>query len=98
MSTETYVSTLPGCDICKMRGQTAEAHYDGKTKDGPWAYMCEADYLVNGVGLGTGKGQRLIVGEKPKVDRAAAVHAAIAAGDLDALEDAVGDGDLAEYL
>jgi len=50
------VAVLPKCDFC---AQTAA--YDGKTRMGPWAYMCEAHYVQHGVGLGTGRGQRLEV-------------------------------------
>jgi hypothetical protein len=37
------------------------AEYDGKTTEGPWAYMCGAHYSKYGMGLGTGVGQRLIL-------------------------------------
>lgn len=50
------VAVLPKCDFC---AQTAA--YDGRTRMGPWAYMCEAHYVQHGVGLGTGRGQRLEV-------------------------------------
>lgn len=55
---EVNVPVLPLCDIC---GE--EAHYDAKTKLGYWAYLCEDCYKVLGVGLGLGRGQRLIVAE-----------------------------------
>jgi hypothetical protein len=66
MATEVKVSQLPGCDICKYVGPppgkpAQEAAYDGKTKEGPWANMCEYHFTQYGVGLGTGKGQRLIL-------------------------------------
>lgn len=54
--TTTEVRSLPNCDFCG-----AEAHYDAKTNMGPWGYMCEAHYRTHGIGLGLGKGQRLIV-------------------------------------
>jgi len=44
------------CDFC---GDTAK--YDGRTKLGPWAYMCQECFKRHGIGLGLGKGQRLIV-------------------------------------
>lgn len=54
---------LPLCDFCTMTGdpdrQTAK--YDGKTKMGPWAYMCEPHFQRYGSGLGTGVGQMLVV-------------------------------------
>ena len=58
MSDEVTVPTRPKCDLCGDN----PAGYDGKTKSGPWAYMCEGCWRVHGVGiLGTGFGQRLIV-------------------------------------
>jgi len=58
MSTEVEVITLPKCDFCGHN-----AGYDGKTKMGPWANMCPNCFTDYGVGLGTGKGQRLILKE-----------------------------------
>ena len=43
------------CQLCYSKTATV----DGKTKMGPWAFMCEACHTVFGVGLGVGKGQRL---------------------------------------
>ncbi len=48
------------CDFCKQKGKSEKAIYDGKTKFGPWAGMCEEHFRENGIGLGLGKGQRLI--------------------------------------
>jgi len=42
---------------CQFCGN--EAKYDGRTKYGPWAYMCENCFETRGVGLGLGKGQKL---------------------------------------
>ncbi len=57
-----YVTALPDCDICThLRGERAAAAYDGATIQGPWANMCEADFGRYGVGLGRGRGQRLVV-------------------------------------
>ena len=55
LTAEVRVPKLPTCDFC-----SAEAEYDGKTVMGPWAYMCRAHFEVLGVGLGLGKGQRLV--------------------------------------
>lgn len=52
--TETYVEKLPKCDFCEET-----AAYDGRTKMGPWAYMCELHFKAYGVGLGVGRGQKL---------------------------------------
>jgi len=53
--TEVYVEKLPKCDFCDK-----PALYDGKTIMGPWAHMCEEHFKQYGVGLGTGRGQKLI--------------------------------------
>lgn len=58
--TTVIMSSIPLCDICKSENITIPAAYDGKTKYGPWAYMCEEDFQVFGVGLGTGKGQKFV--------------------------------------
>ena len=50
------VDALPKCDFC-----SAEAHVDGRTVAGPWAYMCVIDSVLHGVGLGLGSGQRLVL-------------------------------------
>ena len=65
--TEVIVSTLPNCDF--NHSQTTKAEFDGKTTMGPWANMCEAHFGLFGVGLGTGKGQRLIVREKEETTK-----------------------------
>ncbi len=54
--TTVEVESLPLCDFCGT-----EAHYDGKTILGPWGFMCDLHFASHGTGLGTGKGQRLIV-------------------------------------
>ena len=53
-----YGTELPVCDYPHASDRPSAA-YDGKTTSGPWAYMCEACFRTHGVGLGTGKGQRL---------------------------------------
>jgi hypothetical protein len=54
---ETYVTKKNKCDFCEK-----QAHYDGRTNQkGIWAYMCEDHFRQYGVGLGLGKGQRLIL-------------------------------------
>ena len=50
------VYTLPDCDFCGD-----EAHYDGRTKLGPWGNMCGDCFHVHGIGLGLGRGQELVV-------------------------------------
>ena len=101
MSDQTYVTNYPDCDICAAGDIKSEAHYDGKTIEGPWASMCDGHFLIHGRGLGTGKGQHLIVGDKPvdsDEDIRRRVREALEAGDFDAAEEAMGDGDPADYL
>lgn len=68
MGDVAYIPEAVACDICNMQGEEVKAEYDGATIHGPWAYMCEMHFQALGVGLGTGKGQKLIVGERPKKD------------------------------
>jgi hypothetical protein len=60
----TKVAVIPDCDIHKyvLHDEIpVPAKYDGKTKRGPWANMCEECFQVHGVGLGLGRGQELIL-------------------------------------
>lgn len=57
MSDKVFVSSLPDCNF----HPGVKAAYDGKTVHGPWANMCEACFGSLGVGLGTGRGQRLVL-------------------------------------
>ena len=57
LHTEVRVPQLPKCDFCSK-----QAKYDGKTRMGPWAYMCPTHFRMYGVGLGLGRGQKLIIG------------------------------------
>jgi len=63
MSTKVIVATAPTCDIHQYEKgvEGVVAKYDGKTKRGPWANMCEECFGTHGIGLGTGRGQELIV-------------------------------------
>jgi len=47
------------CNFCHC-----VATYDGRTVFGPWAYMCDEHFAHYGVGLGTGKGQKLIYSDE----------------------------------
>ncbi len=102
MADEAYVTALPTCDIhWHTRNERVSAAYDAKTISGPWANMCADCFQAYGVGLGTGKGQRLILGTQPAPDPErlrSQILAAISAGDLAMAEDLIGDGDLGEYL
>lgn len=55
------VASIPPCDIHKSRGETVDAVYDGATVAGPWAYMCDDCMGRYGIGIGTGRGQRLVL-------------------------------------
>lgn len=61
--TEVKVARLPLCDIDSTHGPAA---YDGKTHGGPWGNMCEPCFAEYGIGLGLGKGQKLILIEDKK--------------------------------
>ena len=54
--TEVTIPKLPDCDFCGD-----EAHYDGRTTLGPWANMCQQHFMEHGIGLGLGRGQKLVV-------------------------------------
>lgn len=54
----------PNCDFCKLEGKTEPAEYDGRTAIGQWAFMCQYHFDQYGVGLGTGKGQKLVLPTK----------------------------------
>lgn len=56
MSTQITLDKLPQCNFCPNT-----AHYDGATLMGPWAYMCDDHYACYGIGLGTGRGQELVL-------------------------------------
>jgi uracil-DNA glycosylase len=102
MSREAYVSELPACDICKHeQDRITEAHYDGRTTTGQWANMCDVHFATRGIGLGTGRGQKLIVGEKPvetEERKRRKIREAINQGDFDAAEELIGDGDPADFF
>jgi hypothetical protein len=51
----------PDCDLCAAEGRKRPAAIDGATTMGPWAYLCIEHYDRYGVGLGMGKGQRLLI-------------------------------------
>ena len=70
----TIVDQLPLCDlhhaydptngvaINPPNNEQVYARYDAQQRyDSRWAYMCEDHFTAVGVGLGTGKGQRLIL-------------------------------------
>jgi hypothetical protein len=55
------VVTLTQVRWCQVHNDNmTEATYDAATIYGPWAYMCDPCSAQFGVGLGTGRGQRII--------------------------------------
>lgn len=54
--TKVVVPKLPRCDFCKD-----PAHFDAKTRMGPWASMCLVHFQIYGIELGVGKGQELVL-------------------------------------
>jgi len=92
---KAYVPELPKC---QATGCTNDGEYDLRTRSGQWGNFCRDHALDHGTYLGTGWGQRLIVGPEPERDRHAEIQDAIMRGDMSALEDAIGDGDIADYL
>jgi hypothetical protein len=65
MSVSIVVDQRPPCDMNPAHG---DAHFDCRTKSGPWAYLCLACYKLHGVGLGTGFGQRLYLANEVQDD------------------------------
>ena len=65
-NTWVVVDKIPNCNMCK---EITPAYVDGATVMGPWANMCEPCFDMYGVGLGLGKGQRLLT-DKHKMERA----------------------------
>lgn len=59
--TVVEVTRLPSCDFC-----TERAMVDGKTRMRPWAYMCAFHFGKYGVGLGVGRGQKLVLVERSR--------------------------------
>lgn len=69
MSDTAYVSKLPECDIHHYDHNVlgVPATHDVRTKTGQWANVCDEcrPIVALSMELGTGKGQRLVVGDKP---------------------------------
>ncbi|UOF78552.1 hypothetical protein [Caudoviricetes sp.] len=52
------------CQFCLVR---VNVWVDGKTVQGPWAIMCKACWVEQGLGLGTGIGQMYVQGIKVRL-------------------------------
>ena len=61
MSEQVEVTKLPRCDFCGDKPVRRLAKYDARTLGGQWGNMCQEHFDQYGIGLGTGKGQRLIL-------------------------------------
>ena len=61
--TQVEVPKLPPCDFCKEDALVMyqEAHYDFRTRMGPWANGCRECFKKYGIGLGLGFGQELVL-------------------------------------
>lgn len=60
-NTEVRVGKLPKCIFCVQLGMKTNAEYDGATKSGPWAFMCERHFGQHGVGLGELTGKKFVL-------------------------------------
>lgn len=102
MADIAYIARPAFCDIHKydLGDPDVFATHDVRTTTGQWANVCDDHRATHAATqeLGTGKGQRLIVIESPAKNTAADIDAAFRAGDMDALMEAVGDGDLADWI
>lgn len=98
MSDTVYIPQPKTCDVCtyELGKPNVQAHYDARTYSGQWANVCEAHFASHTPGLlGTGLGQRLIVGPRPTGERNKPIHRVDNGGSL---MDALSDGDPADYL
>jgi hypothetical protein len=66
--TQAVVAELPLCDYCKQNGIKRPARYDAKVKIATyWANMCPGHYKLYGIGLGLGKGQKLVTPDEAAI-------------------------------
>jgi hypothetical protein len=93
------------CDFCEHvehRKVPMKAEYDAKTLNGFWANLCKRHFKTETRGkLGTGLGQQLVYADEPETsqaDKRRQIMLAVEAGDFDAAEDLIGDGDISEFL
>jgi hypothetical protein len=64
--TQTVVSVIPPCDICKhqyKRDTPAYADASMIRAGGSWAYLCKVHFAMMGCRLGLGVGQELVLGD-----------------------------------
>jgi hypothetical protein len=100
MGTTAIVAVMPPCQFPHV--EQVPAAYDAATHSGQWAYVCEDHFKTQTSGqLGTGKGQKLILAgdaATSEADRKKAARDALEAGDWEAFEEAVGDGDPIDFM
>jgi hypothetical protein len=104
--TYTIVDSIPNCDFGDLGNARAEFHnnadsvparYDGATYDmGRWANMCEPHFTAIGVGLGTGRGQKLILRDSDEHKAMLRERAALPKPSVESLLAAAVMGDLVE--
>jgi len=68
MAERKWMGSVDACDICRCDLKLEPYFVDGKTKMGPWALMCPADFKAHGVGLGTGRGQKYRTSDLVKIE------------------------------
>ena len=56
-ATVALVKSFPDCDLC-VPGRK-NARYDCQLRGSQWAYLCVSHFVLEGVGLGRGIGQKL---------------------------------------
>jgi len=66
---KSWMGSWPAeCDICNQQLADELTFVDGKTIHGPWALMCEGCHKLQGVGIGTGRGQRYDSKTREKIE------------------------------
>lgn len=97
MKKQTYIDTARDCDLCDQTAKWDTPIYP----QGPWGYVCDADYRNEYGEKGHFLAIELIVGEEPEVDEKELrkqILDAIYEGDLDLAEELIGDGDVSEWI
>lgn len=61
--TRVEVDRIPPCDLCS---DGTPAQYDAKTRSGPWGNLCDLHFRREGIGLGLGRGQMLVLSKRAK--------------------------------
>ena len=57
MAEKYWLSDPP--DKCDVGGEAITTTFiDGKSKFGPWGFMCPICFALDGIGLGVGRGQK----------------------------------------